>query len=137
MLKRTITLLGLTITVGALLLTIGCGGSNSNPVTDSFVQEGNLPSRIQGTAQVTLVSASSPAVVRVEETANGEGIASITVRDSAGGRAYYFPKGAKSFEFTLPNFGSVAWHWILVADTNNALDSIWILYSDGRLIRVR
>jgi hypothetical protein len=32
MLKRTITLLGLTITVGALLLTIGCGGSNSNPV---------------------------------------------------------------------------------------------------------
>jgi hypothetical protein len=32
MLQRTITLLGLTITVGALLLTIGCGGSNSNPV---------------------------------------------------------------------------------------------------------
>jgi hypothetical protein len=32
MLKRTITLLGLTITVGALLLTIGCGGSNNNPV---------------------------------------------------------------------------------------------------------
>jgi hypothetical protein len=32
MLKRTITLLGLTITVGALLLTLGCGGSNSNPV---------------------------------------------------------------------------------------------------------
>jgi len=32
MLKRTITLLGLTITVGVLLLTLGCGGSNSNPV---------------------------------------------------------------------------------------------------------
>jgi hypothetical protein len=32
MLKRTITLLSLTITVGALLLTLGCGGSNSNPV---------------------------------------------------------------------------------------------------------
>jgi hypothetical protein len=28
MLKRTITLLGLTITVGALLLTLGCGGHN-------------------------------------------------------------------------------------------------------------
>jgi len=134
MLKRTITLVGLTITLGALLLALGCSGANSN---DSFAQGNNLPSRLQGTAKVTLVSASSPAVVRVEETADGEGIASITVRDSAGGRAYYFPKGAKSFEFTLQNFGSVAWHWILVADTNNALDSTWILYSNGRLVRVR
>jgi len=29
MLKRTMMLLGLTITVGALLLVVGCGGSNS------------------------------------------------------------------------------------------------------------
>lgn len=32
MLKRTITLVGLTITAAALLLTIGCSGGNSNPV---------------------------------------------------------------------------------------------------------
>ena len=137
MLKRTITLVGLTITLGALLLALGCSGSNNNPIADSSAQGNNLPSRLRGTAQVTLVSASSPAVVRVEETADGEGIASITVRDSAGGRAYYFPKGAKSFEFTLPNFGSVAWHWIIVADTNNAFDSSWLLYRDGRLVRTR
>ena len=50
MLKRTITLLSLTITVGALLLTLGCGGSNSNPVapvssgkTLVSRQEGNNP----------------------------------------------------------------------------------------------
>ena len=136
MLKRTITLVGLTITLGALLVALGCSGSN-NPIADPSAQGNNLPSRLRGTAQVTLVSASSPAVVRVEETADGEGIASITVRDSAGGRAYYFPKGAKSFEFTLPNFGSVAWHWIIVADTNNAFDSSWLLYRDGRLVRTR
>jgi len=34
MLKRTMMLLGLTITVGALLLVIGCGGSN-NPVSEN------------------------------------------------------------------------------------------------------
>jgi len=32
MLKRTITLVGLTITLGALLLALGCSGSNTNPV---------------------------------------------------------------------------------------------------------
>jgi len=47
MLKRTITLLGLTITIGALLLALGCGGSNSNPVAPvssdrPLVSRGNL-----------------------------------------------------------------------------------------------
>jgi len=36
MLKRTMMLLGLTITVGALLLVVGCGGSDSTmPITSS------------------------------------------------------------------------------------------------------
>jgi hypothetical protein len=44
MLKRTITLLGLTITVGALLLTLGCGGHNSTmPSVGS--SEPSLPTR--------------------------------------------------------------------------------------------
>jgi len=32
MLKRTFTLVGLTITLGTLLLALGCSGSNTNPV---------------------------------------------------------------------------------------------------------
>jgi len=50
MLKRTITLVSLTITLGALLLALGCSGSNSNPVapvsSDKTLvsrQEGNNP----------------------------------------------------------------------------------------------
>lgn len=46
MLRRTMILLSLTITVGALLLVVGCGGSNSNPVTPvSTVSTEQQPSR--------------------------------------------------------------------------------------------
>ncbi len=130
MLTRWHLLLGSTFVLGALLL-VGCGGHNSNPTTPSV--ENTAPSRLRGTANVTLVHA-SPVKVVVEEP---EGIASITVRDSNLGRAYYFPKGATRFEFPLPNFGSVNWHVILIADKNNALDSTWMIYKNGQVVRVR
>ncbi len=130
MLTRWHLLLGSTILLGALLL-VGCGGHNSNPVTPSV--ETTAPSRVRGTANVTLVHA-SPVKVVVEEP---EGIASITVRDSNLGRAYYFPKGATRFEFPLSNFGSVNWHIIGIVDMNNAVDSTWVIFKDGRVVKWR
>ncbi len=130
MLKRTMILLGLTITVGALLLVVGCGGHNR---TMPFVSGGsNEPSRGWRDAQVTLVSASSPAVVKVTDP---DGLLSITVRDSAGGRAYYFPNKATEFQFQLANFGQVAWHLIGIVDGRGGVDSTWVIYSDGRVMR--
>jgi len=44
MLKRTMILLGLTITVGALLLVVGCGGANNlMPSTPTIVSRGGQP----------------------------------------------------------------------------------------------
>jgi len=129
MLKRTITLLGLTITVGALLLTIGCGGSNSNPVAPVSSDQ---PSRGWRDSNVELLSHSSPAVVKVTDP---DGILSITVRDSAGGRAYYFPRGATEFQFQLNNFGQVNFHVIGICDGGYRIDSSWIIYKDGTVVR--
>jgi len=127
-------LLGLTITVGALLLVVGCGGSNSTMPTVS--ESSNGPSRLWGDAQVTLVSASSPAVVKVTEPVDG--ISSITVRDSNYGRKYYrLPNKPTEFQFTLENFGQVAWHWIGIVDGGSRADSSWMIYPDGRVVRLR
>ena len=52
MLKRTITLLGLTITVGALLLTLGCGGSNNVAPTGTSL----APSRGGSSPSAPMVS---------------------------------------------------------------------------------
>jgi hypothetical protein len=125
MLKRTITLLGLTITVGVLLLTLGCGGSNSNPVAPVSSDQ---PSRGWRDSNVELLSHSSPAVVKVTDP---DGILSITVRDSAGGRAYYFPGGAPEFQFQLNNFGQVNWYVIGIVDGRNCADSTWIILKNG------
>ncbi len=132
MLKRTMSLLGLTITVGALLLMLGCGGSNNNPVAPELSSD--QPSRLWGDAQVSL-SVGSPAIVTVREPVDG--IMSITVRDSNGGRWYYFPKGATEFQFTLVTFGKAAYHVIGVVDMGSRADSTWIIYKDGRVVRFR
>jgi hypothetical protein len=142
MLKRTITLLSLTITVGALLLTLGCGGSNNNPVTTPFPvaePDGKLVSRAPGNGSVRLISASSPAVIEVSDP---DKLASITVRDSAGGRLYLFagrdfPKGATTVQITLPNFGQVDWHWVAFVDFQWSADSAWYVYKDGQVVRIR
>jgi len=129
-LKRTITLVGLTLTVGALLLALGCSGAKDNPVNNPVASD--QTSRGWKDATVTLVSASSPALVRVEDP---DGILSITVRDSNGGRAYYFPKGATVFEFQLANFGKVDYHVIGIVDGGYRADSTWIIFRDGTVSR--
>jgi len=125
MLKRTFTLVGLTITLGALLVALGCSGSNTNPVAPMSSEQ---PSRGWRDSNVELLSHSSPAVVKVTDP---DGILSITVRDSAGGRAYYFPGGAKEFQFQLNNFGQVNWYVIGVVDGGNRADSTWIILKNA------
>jgi len=130
MLKRTMMLLGLTITVGALLLVVGCGGSNSTMPAVS--ESSNGPSRLWGDAQVTLEP--NPGVVTVTE--QKDGIRSIIVRDSNGGRDYYsLPNKPTQFQFTLKNFGQVAWHAVNIIDGGSRVDSIWIIYPDGTIKR--
>ncbi len=131
MLKRTQILLGLTIaaSIVASLFLVGCGGHSST--MPSVSGGSNEPSRGWRDATVTLVSASSPAVVKVTDP---DGIVSITVRDSNGGRAYYFPKGAKEFQFQLANFGQVAWHVVGIVDGRLGGDSTWIIFPDGRVV---
>ena len=125
MLKRTFTLVGLTITLGALLVALGCSGSNTNPVAPMSSEQ---PSRGWRDSNVELLSHSSPAVVKVTDP---DGILSITVRDSAGGRAYYFPGGATEFQFQLNNFGQVNWYVIGVVDGGNRADSTWIILKNA------
>jgi len=142
MLKRTFTLVGLTITLGALLLALGCSGSNNNPVTTPFPvaePDGKLFSRAPGNGSVTLVSGSSPAVIEVYDP---DKLASITVRDSAGGRLYLFagrdfPKGATTVRITLSNFGQVDWHWVAFVDFQWSADSAWYIYKNGQVVKIR
>lgn len=128
MLKQTMILLGLTITAAFFL--IGCGGNTSSVPTESI-----NPNRAKGTGSVTLVSASSPAVIEVYDP---EGLVSITVRDSAGGRLYLFagkdfPRGATKVQVTLQNFGQVAWHWVSFVDMQWSVDSAWRIYPNGSI----
>ena len=141
MLKRTFTLVGLTITLGALLLALGCSGSNTNPVATPFPvaePDGKLPNRAPGNGSVTLVSTSSPAVIEVKDP---DKIVSITIRDSAGGRRYLFagrdfPRGATSVQVTLSNFGQVAWHMVMFVDYQWSFDSAWKIYPNGTVEKI-
>jgi hypothetical protein len=141
MLKRTITLLGLTITVGALLLTLGCGGSNNPVSTDSVTLESLLgvsgtmssPTRGRGDAQVSL-NLSSPVQINVKDS---DGITSIGVvwlfPDGRWGRQYYFPGGQTEFSFPLPYFGQADYAFTI--GTRIGLDSWYSVTRDGQLVR--
>ena len=135
MLKRTMVLLSLTITIGALLLVVGCGGHNNTMPSI----ENSVPSRMPGNGSVTLLSSGSPAVIQVYDP---DGLASITVRDSAGGRLYLFtgkdfPKGATTVKITLKNFGQVSWHWVAFVDMQWSADSAWKIYPNGEIVKLR
>jgi len=138
MLKRTMMLLGLTITVGALLLVVGCGGANNptNPSTDGA-------SRVFGKSNgsVTLVSQSSPAVIEVYDPA---GLWTISVQacpDSLGFNLFLvagkdFPDGATSVRITLPKFSEAMYH--TVAIWNKAWGrGTWKINPDGSIVRLR
>jgi len=129
MLKRTMMLLSLTITVGALLLVVGCGGSNSTMPTVSESSSG--PSRGWKDSQLTLNREHNPVTATLEDP---DGILSITVRDSNGSRVIYAPRGSKTFTFPLPNFGKVSYVVGLI-DGGVRVDSIWVIYEDGTVVR--
>jgi len=138
MLKRTITLLGLTITVGALLLTFGCGGSNNTAPTT----EANGQSRFwmgSSNGSVTLTH-SSPVTAKVSDP---EGLWTITVQtpDAYGVRFTLvagrdFPNGSTEVNVPLPKFGEAPYHTISIV--NKAWKSgVWVIYPDGRIVRLR
>ncbi len=138
MLKRTMILLGLTITVGALLLVVGCGGHNSNPVTNE-----NGTSRFWGgksNGSVTLISQSSPAVVEVYDPV---GLWTISVQacpDSLGFRLFLvagrdFPQNATSVRITLPKFSEAMYHTIAIVNKNWGRGT-WKINPDGSIVRL-
>jgi len=141
MLKRTMILLGLTITIGALLLVVGCGGAN-NPVTsnESVTLESllgvseNMPtlSRARGDAEVRLVTGNSASI----EVKDNDVITSIGVvwlfPNGQWGRKYYFPNKTE-FSFPLPYFGQA--DYAFTVGTKIGLDSWYSVTRDGQLIR--
>ena len=141
MLKRTFTLVGLTITLGALLVALGCSGSNNPVSTGSVTLESLLgvsdtmpaPTRGRGDAEVTLVQ-SSPVRVKVKDL---DGITSIGVvwlfPDGRWGRQYYFPGGATEFSFLLPYFGQA--DYAFTVGTRIGLDSWYSVTRDGQLVK--
>jgi len=144
MLKRTITLLGLTITVGALLLTFGCGGSNSNPVapvsSDQLMLaklgiDTNNPSRARGNGSISVVS-SSPAKAVISDP---DGIASVVLLWWFGGAnwkyEFYRGGGAQTIEIPLRYFGQAECA-VALTDANGATDSVWKITRDGNYIRL-
>ena len=137
MLKRTMILLGLTITVGALLLVVGCGGSR-NPVINN-----DEASRFFGKSNgsVTLVSRSSPAVIEVYDPV---GLWTISVQacpDSLGFSLFLvagkdFPNGATSVRITLPKFDEAAYHTVAIVNRKWG-QGTWKINPDGSIIRLR
>ena len=91
MLKRTMILLGLTITVGALLLVVGCGGAN-NPLDSTL-----------GTSSGTSRSASEPSAPMVSIGVNLQGEKFVLFRaiDPNGDQLRYQVtlRGASDFVF--------------------------------------
>jgi hypothetical protein len=138
MLKRTITLLGLTITVGALLLTLGCGGSNNTAPTT----EANGQSRFwmgSSNGSVTLIH-SSPVTAKVSDP---EGLWTITVQtpDAYGVRFTLvagrdFPDGSTEVNVPLPKFGEAPYHFIGLVNKNRKSGS-WVVYTNGSVVRLR
>ena len=136
MLKRTITLVGLTITLGALLLALGCSGSNTTaPTTDG-------QSRFwmgSSNGSVTLTH-SSPVTAKVSDP---EGLWTISVQtpDAYGVRFTLvagrdFPNGSTEVNVPLPKFGEAPYHTISIV--NKAWKSgVWVIYPDGRVVRLR
>jgi len=141
MLKRTITLVGLTITLGALLLALGCGGSNNTAPVATGDSTVNGQSRFwmgkSQTANVTFHS--SPPTARVKDDL---GLWTITVQtpDAYGvqftlvaGRD--FPYGSTVVEVVLPKFGEAPYHSISVVNLKRQV-SIWaITPPDGKVTR--
>ena len=136
MLKRTFTLVGLTITLGALLVALGCSGSNNTAPTT------NEQSRFwmgSSNGSVTLRS-SSPVTAEVSDP---EGLWTITVQtpDAYGVRFTLvagrdFPNGSTKVNVPLPKFGEAPYHTISIV--NKAWKSgVWVIYSDGRIVRLR
>jgi len=133
MLKRTITLVGLTITLGALLLALGCSGSNNNPIAD---QNTDTPSRVLGNAQVSFAANPHPTVT-VEDS---DGIKIIYLQWLVNGNAYrktFYPGGVTLFQFVLPDWGKASYHTFAVVDNSGMRDSRWAITQDGRVIRIR
>ncbi|MCS3920287.1 hypothetical protein Q2T83_10420 [Fervidibacter sacchari] len=136
MLKRTLTLVSLTITLGTLLLAFGCSGANSTaPTTDG-------QSRFwmgSSSGSVTLRS-SSPVTAEVSDP---EGLWTITVQtpDAYGVRFTLvagrdFPNGSTKVDVPLPKFGEAPYHTISIV--NRAWKSgVWAIYSNGNVVRLR
>ncbi|MCX7642592.1 MAG: hypothetical protein N2116_02110 [Armatimonadetes bacterium] len=139
MLKRTMILLGLTTIVSALLLVAGCGGSNSNPISNDDGTSRFLFGKSNG--NVTLVSQSSPTVVEVYDP---DGLWTISVQacpDSLGFRLFLvagkdFPNGATSVRITLPKFSEAMYHTVALVNRKWG-QGTWKINPDGSIVRLR
>jgi len=144
MLKRTMILLGLTITIGALLLVTGCGGNNNMmPISDSqdlmlekLGFDPNSPLRLRGNGNVTLGEVGSPAVAHVSDP---DGIASVVLLWRFGSNSwkyeYFFVRGAKTYDIPLRYFGQAECA-LGLTDMQGAADSGWRITRDGQVIRI-
>ena len=144
MLKRTFTLVGLTITLGALLLALGCSGSNTNPVapvaSDQLMLaklgiDTNNPSRARGNGTISVVN-SSPVKAVISDP---DRIATVVLLWWFGGAnwkyEYYRGGGAQTIEIPLRYFGQAECA-VALTDANGASDSVWKITRDGTVIRL-
>ncbi len=134
MLTRWHLLLGSTLVLGALLL-VGCGGHN-NSVSTGPSDEGG-PSRLLGNAQVSFAANPHPTVTVTDD----DGIKSIQLQwlttNYQSGRKFFYPGGATTYQFVLPNWGQVLYYTFAVVDSSGMRDSRWAITSNGNVIRVR
>jgi len=133
MLKRTFALVGLTITLGALLVVLGCSGSNTNPValTSDGISDQDIlatlrPGRGAGDAVVTLEKGNSVYAVITDR----DGIWFVSVRrfypNGAWKTERYWPKdNPTSFKVLLRDFDKVTQYTIIVANPPAGFDSVW------------
>jgi len=132
MLKRTITLVGLTITLGALILALGCSGSNNivTPALDGSSDQDILatlqPGRGAGDAVVTLQKGSPVYAVITDK----DGISFLSVRrfysNGSWQTEYYrLRNNPTSFKVLLRDFDKVTQYTIIVANPPAGFDSVW------------
>jgi len=136
-------LLGLTITVGALLLVVGCGGAN-NPVTsisdeasDQEILATLQPGRGSGDAQVVLQKG-SPVYAVVTDS---DGISFLSVRryysNGSWSTEYFRFKSPypTSFKVLLKDFDKVTQYTIIVANPIAAFDSVWRIIPPDTVVK--
>ncbi|MEZ8220321.1 hypothetical protein GG496_000488 [Candidatus Fervidibacteria bacterium JGI MDM2 JNZ-1-D12] len=137
MLKRTMILLGLTITVGALLLVVGCGGhSNTVPFGSDNQnllsrQENQLPTpvplafgvRSDGRLRFTMKAKDpegDPVYFKLKLWKNGQLYEFDQIQNPNGWTTYRASDGTVYASFITPNpMGSGAYQWQILATDHN------------------